>query len=67
MIGEVILIMSLSEDQRVREHYFKKDKDFNEKIKQEMEEEEGQLNDYFKQYNKPVKEDPSVISTVQPR
>lgn len=38
----------MSEDRHIREEYFKKDKDFNEKIKQEMEEEENMLKSYFK-------------------
>lgn len=53
-------------DKRIRESYFKKDKDFNEAIKQEMEEEENMLKGYFKEYKKPVQEDPSIMSTPPP-
>lgn len=38
----------MSEDQKIRESYFKKDKDFNERIRQEMEDEENMLKSYFK-------------------
>lgn len=38
----------MSEDQKIRESFFKKDKDFNERIRQEMEDEENMLKSYFK-------------------
>lgn len=38
----------MNEDQKIRESYFKKDKDFNERIRQEMEDEENMLKSYFK-------------------
>lgn len=53
----------MSEDKKIRESYFKRDKDFNEKMKEEMQEEENMLKSYFKEYKKPVAEDPSIVST----
>jgi hypothetical protein len=52
----------MEEDKKIRESYFRKDKDFNDKIRQEMEDEENMLKSYFKEYRKPTSEDPSVLS-----
>lgn len=52
----------MADDKKIRESYYKRDKDFNEKIKEEMQEEENMLKGYFKEYKKPVAEDPSIMS-----
>jgi hypothetical protein len=52
----------MADDKKIRESYYKKDKDFNEKIKEEMQEEENMLKSYFKEYKKPTSEDPSIMS-----
>lgn len=38
----------MAEDKKIREDYYRRDKDFNEKIKEEMQEEENMLKGYFK-------------------
>lgn len=38
----------MSEDKKIRDNLYKKDKDFNQKIKEEMEQEENMLKSYFK-------------------
>ena len=38
----------MEQDKKIREDYYRKDKDFNDKIKMEMEEEENMLKSYFK-------------------
>jgi hypothetical protein len=59
----------MSEDKSIREKILKKDKDFSEGIKKEMIAEENMLKGYFKEYKKPVGEDPTVISNclIKPR
>ena len=43
-----VLILIMEQDKKIREDYYRKDKDFNDKIRLEMEEEESMLKSYFK-------------------
>lgn len=38
----------MADDKTIRDSYYKKDKDFNEKIKEQMQQEENMLKSYFK-------------------
>jgi hypothetical protein len=51
-----------SQDRKIREKLAEMDRDLQDQLKDEMKQEEENVRGYFKEFQKPVSEDPTVVS-----